>query len=285
MSVWNCSLSKNAMITVGEKLTLDCEGTTQGLNQETLTIKDAQLSNEIPVLSLLSIEKFEEQKSQYTVTTYRVGDHVSDSVVFYDGKNKVTLKGFEWKVESVLKQDPLNPPQPVGAYPMWSMSYPIWFWIAVAILLAAIIGIPYAQFKKIENRKKAFDDLKNLETALNPLDSFFKSMRRMEKALDVDHVSPNGFADQLDKDFRVYLSRSLYFPAHLWTISQIFKEIRKKYPKLYRDHKDDLSKYFAEFTRTKANIQKKDCLYLLGRAQKLAEDIDTALAKKKRGRA
>lgn len=284
MSEWNCNLSKNADITVGEKLTLSCEGSTEGVVQESLVIKDAQLTNEIPPLSLLEVQKFGSASSEFVVTSYRVGEHAADQIVFYDGKTKVTVKGFDWKLRSVLKQDPTNPPQPVGAFPMWEMSYPIWFWIWLVGLLIAVIGLPYLQFKKIESRKKAFDDLKNLETALNPLDTFFKSMRRMEKALEIDHVSPRGFADQVDKDLRIFMSRSMQLPAHLWSVREILKEIKKKYPKLYRDHGDDIKKYFSEFSKTKDDIQKKDSLYFMERTQKLAEVIDEALVQKKRGR-
>ena len=284
MSELNCSLSKNADITVGEKLTLSCNGQMDGINQELLVIKDSALSNEIPSLSLLEIKKIEGGALEFVVTTYRVGDHRAEDVVMYDGSSKVALKGFDWKVNSVLKQDPANPPQPVGGFPMWQMSYPIWFWVLLVVILLAAIGLPYLQFKKIERRKKAFDDLKNLETALNPLDAFFKSLRRMERALEVDHVSPQGFSDQLDNDFRIYLSRSMNFPAHLWSIPEIISEIKKRYPKVYRDYGDDLKKYFSEFAKTKNNIQKKDCLYLMERAQKLTETLETALMQKKRGR-
>lgn len=280
MSGWNCGLSKNADITVGEKLELSCTGATDGINKETLQIKDAQLSEETPVLSLIEVQSFDPSHLEFVVTSYRTGEHKSDQIVFFDGQNKVSVTGFDWKINSVIKQDPTNPPQPFGAYPMWKMSYPLWFWIGLVLLLVFITGVPYLQFKKIKNRKKAYDDLKNLETALGPLDAFFKSVRRMEKALEVDHVSARGFADQLDKDLRIFLSRRMQFPAHIWPEKQILKEIKKKYPKLYRDHGDDIKKYFSEFNKTKNDIQKKDCIYLMERTQKLTEIIDVTLQKR-----
>lgn len=280
MSAWNCNLSKNTDITVGEKLTLSCTGSTEGINKEALQIKDAQLTEETPALSLLEVNSFDPSKLEFTVTSYRTGDHKSDQVVFYDGKNKIPLEGFNWKLNSVIKQDPTSPPQAFGAFPMWQLSYPIWFWVLLALVLSLIFGVPYLQFKKIKNRKKAFDDLKNLETAMGPLDAFFKSVRRMEKALEVDHVSPRGFADQIDKDLRIFLSRRMQIPAHIWAVGQILKEIKKKYPKLYRDHGEDIKKYFSEFTKTKDDIQKKDCMYLMERTQKLTETIDLVLQKR-----
>jgi hypothetical protein len=115
---------------------------------------------------------------------------------------------------------------------------------------------------------------------MGPLDAFFKSVRRMEKALEVDHVSARGFADQLDKDLRIFLSRRMQFPAHIWSTKQILKEIKNKYPKLYRDHGEDIQKYFSEFNKTKEGIQKKDCFYLMERIQKLTEIIDVTLQKR-----
>lgn len=289
MSQWNCTLgktaeSKNPDITVGEKLLLSCQGSTEGLVQDALVIKDAQLTEEVPALTILQVQSYMPEKAEFVVTTYRTGDHKSDEVVMYDGKNKVVLSGFEWSTRSVLKQDPTNPPQAIGSFPMWELSYPIWFWILLLAIIASVVGIPYLQFKRIKNRKKAFDDLKNLDAALSPLDTFFKSVRRMEKALEVEHVSPRGFADQIDKDLRIFLSRSLKIPAHIWGIGQILSEIKKRYPKIYRDHGDDIKKYFSEFAKTKSDIKKSDGIYLMERAQNLTEIIDEALSQKKRGR-
>ena len=103
----------------------------------------------------------------------------------------------------------------------------------------------------------------------------------MEKALEIDHVSPRGFTDQIDKDLRIFLSRSLQIPVHLWGIRQTLREIKKRYPKLYRDHGDDIKKYFSEFTKMKTDINKKDCAYLMERAQRLTETVDKALSKKR----
>lgn len=284
MSAWNCTLSKSESITVGELLTLTCDGAIGGIQKETLQIVDAELSDEVPSLSLLQTLKVESDKAEFVVTAYRTGEHQSTEVVLYDGKNKIDLNGFNWKVESVIKQDPANPPQPFGSFPMWSVAYPMWFWILCFVILISAIGLPYLQFKRIKARKKAFDDLKNLETALNPLDTFFKGVRRMEKALEIDHVSPRGFADQIDKDLKIFLSRTLLIPAHMWNTKTILKEIKRKYPKLYRDNGDDIIKYFSEFAKTTTYIKKKDSLYLMERAQKLTETIDEAAGKKRGAR-
>lgn len=284
MSEWSCNLSKNVDLTVGEKVTLACEGSTEGVVQESLVIKDAQLTDQVPAMTLLAIQKFEPTSSEFIVTSYRTGEHTADQIAFYDGKTKITVKGFDWKLKSVLKQDPANPPQAFGSFPMMELSYPIWFWILLIAILAAAFGLPYLQFKRIESRKKAFDDLKNLETALNPLDAFFKSMRRIEKALEVDHISPRGFIDQVDKDWRIFLSRSMQFPAHLWATRETLKEIKKRYPRLYRDHGDDIKKYFSEFAKSKDDVQKKDCIYLMTRTQSLAEIVDEGLAQKTKRR-
>lgn len=284
MSQWNCNLSKNADITVGEKLTLSCAGSTEGIAKDSLQIKDSKLTDEVPGMTLLEVQSYMPDKAEFIVTSYRTGEHTADQIVFYDGKNSVKLTGFDWKLNSVLKQDPANPPQPVPSFPMWELSYPIWFWILLVVVLASVFGLPYLQFKRIKERKKAFEDLKNLDAALSPLDSFFKAVRRMEKALEVEHVSPRGFADQIDKDLKIFLSRSLQIPAHIWGAGQTIREIKKRYPKLYRDYGDDIKKYYSEFAKTKDDIKKSDGLYLMDRAQKLTETIDEALSVKKRGR-
>jgi len=284
MTPWNCQLSKNTEITVGEKLILMCDGTTENVVQESLQLKDAQLSEEIPSLTLLEIQKFEPSHTEFVVTSYRTGDHKSAEVVFYDGKNKIELTGFDWKLKSVLKQDPANPPQPYGSFPMIEMHYPIWFWILLLVILLNAIALPYIQFQRIKQRKKAFEDLKNLDSAANPLDTFFKNVRRMERALDVDHVSPRGFVDQVDHDLRIFLSRSLQVPAHVWTVGQTMREIKKKYPKLYRDHGDEIKKYFSEFTKMKTEVQKKDCLYFMVMAQKLTETIEEVMTPRRSSR-
>ena len=281
MNQWNCNISKTDEVTVGEKLNLTCTGSTEGILKDQLQIKDINLSDEVPALSLLSIVKYDADASEFIVTSYRVGEQKSEYIAFYDGKNKIEVKGFNWNVKSILKQDPINPPQAFGAFPMWELSYPIWFWILLFAIIFSIVFFPYQQFKRIKNRKKAFDDLKNLDAALNPLDTFYKSVRRMEKALEIDHVSPRGFADQIDKDFKIFLSRSLQIPAHIWGTKEILKEINKKYPKFYRDHGDDVKKYFSEFSKLKTEVKKKDCAYLIEIAQKLTDTVDASLPQKR----
>lgn len=284
MSLWNCDLSKKENITVGEKLTLACQGSVEGIDKTKLQIKDAKLSDEIPSLSLLGVLDSKESEQIFSVTSYRVGDHSSEGIVFYDGNNKISISELKWNVTTVIQQDPLNPPQAYGAFPMWSMSYPIWFWIVVIALIISVILLPIRQYKKIKQRELDFEDLKNLETGLNPLDAFFKNARRMERALEVDHISANGFIDQIDSDMRVYLSRALQLPIHKWGIDKSLSEIKSKYPKIYRDYGSEIQKYQSEVLKTKKNVQKKDCIYVLDLTQNLLEKIDSAVSAKGRKR-
>ncbi len=278
MSKLNCSLSKQSGITVGEKFELACQGPMGALQTDSLEIKDAQLSDEIPALTLLEVTSAHSEGVDLVVTSYRTGDHSLNQVVLYDGKSKLDLDGANWTVQSVLSQDPMNPPQPIPKFEMVGLSYPVWAWIALAIILAALILIPYRNYKRIQKDKKSFDDLKNLDTAQSPIDSFYRALRKLDKSLNAGSISPKEFVIRLDKEFRIYISRTMQFPAHIFAIPRILKFIKARYPKVYRDEGESIKKYFAELSKLSGleNIEPKDSKFFVNRIQTLIETLNKA---------
>lgn len=283
MSKLICSLSKQSEITVGEKLDLACSGPMGSLQAESLQIKDAQLSDEIPVLSLLEVKSSTSEKLELVVTAYRTGEHSLSEVVFYDGNSKIELEGAQWTVNSVLSKDPTQPPQPIPKFEMANLSYPLWFWGALLVILILLIVVPYRNYKRLQKDKKSFDDLKNLDAAQSPIDSFYRNLRKLEKSLNVGSISAKDFVIQLNQEFRIYLSRTMQFPAHIFEIPRIIKYIKSRYPKVYRDHGDNIKKYFSEFSKIKS-IEQKDCQFFITRVQKLIETLDKAQSKKRGAR-
>jgi hypothetical protein len=283
-ALWNCHLEgAGGDLTVGQKFKMSCEGPTEGIHADKLEFRNPDLSEGIPSLTLLQNMGVADNHAELVVTSYHVGSHKADSVILFDGEHKIDMAGPEWTLKSILKQDPTNPPQPFPAFPMVKLSYPTWFWVVIAVAIVIAIVEPYLQFQKIKKRKKQFEDLKNLESAVNPLDAFFKEMRKLEKYMDGEGFSAVNFSGRLQKEFLVFLSRSFQLPIHLWKDSQALREIKKKYPKIARDHQEELKTYLAEFEKSKKDLNKKDCDFLQREAQKLVEAIDASLEKYHRG--
>lgn len=274
--IWSCSTSDTPSITVGQKFSVFCNGPLEEIDSGKLEFKRSDAKEEVPTLTLLNFISNGPSGHELVVTSYKVGEHKSEDVYLSDGQNSIQVQGVNWKVTSVLSQNPLSPPEPFPAFPAWQMSYPIWFWFFVVLFFMFVFGLPIYIYKKVEARKRAYDSLKDLETVFEPIDQLFRDIRKIEKKLTEEIMLDS--AKELEKEFRLYLARSLQIPFQVLEDKKSFKDLKRKHFRIYRDFGVKLKKYFFELTsidHQKLTLQ--DFLLLINTAQKLSEGIESYL--------
>ncbi len=267
-------------LTVGQKFILKCGGSFNALKQDAIKLL-APVSEggsvDVPALSLIQVLSLNEGDVELLVTSYRVGTHSLDGFSLTDDSQVLKMTGIEWEVKSVIQEQ--QKPEPYPSYPFWEMSYPLWFYGVFVFVLCALIAIPTYIFKRLKRRKIAFDKVKEYDTVLIPLDAFYKELRRIEKLWLSEKTTEKEFVSELAKQFRLFLTREFKVPAFEWPISEVLKEIKKSHYRFYKIFSARILKFFKETEAS--SISKKDILYFTEEAQKLVEDIDNEIQKKR----
>lgn len=280
--IWNCHFESSDAannMTVGQALPVICRGDNSAVHVDNLEFRDIRMKEETPSLSLLKLEERNQDQAQLFVTSYRVGSHKSEEVFLWDGVNKIGIQGLDWTVKSVLKEDQQEPQQPYPAFPMISLKYPIWFWGLLGLIIIVLVVSPLLQVLKVRKRKRQFEELKKLETALNPLDSFYKEMRKLDRHLEMKTLGTEKVTKRLQEEFYAFLSRKLQLPIFLWKEKQILKEIKARHPKIFRDCGLDIKKILRELEKASQNQDLKVYTHLQKDSQKVAEEIFDAYEK------
>lgn len=270
-------------LTVGEKFILKCSGQFPSLKTDSLKILDPQVSdkNPVPILSLLQVLESQDGGVELLVTGYRVGQYDLEGLSLTDDSQVLALSGVNWEVLSVIQQeDPQKPTEPYPTYPFWSMSYPLWFYIILAILVAFCLGAPFLIYKKIKARRKAFEDMKQYLNVLVPLDNFYKEIRKIEKQLEIKSISVATAILEIKNQLNLYITRELQLPAFAWPLQKTLKELKSQNLRLHKVLSPKLLQLYKEFE--KSNPSEKDIAFFMTESQKLVEFIDLESNKKKR---
>lgn len=271
-------------LTVGQKFIVKCGGNFSSLKTENIKLLATEVEGkkeEVPALSLLQVLNTKDGDVELLVTSYRVGTHSLEGFSLTDDAQVLAMSGVVWEVKTVIQEQQQQKPEPYPSYPFWEMSYPIWFYGVCILILFALIGIPFFIFKRLQRRKRAYDKVKEYDTVLIPLDSFYKELRRIENLWLVEKINEKEFVVELNKQLRLFLTREFKVPAFEWPILEVLKEIKKKHYRFYKLFSANILKFFNEIESSK--ISKKDISFFTEEVQKLVEDIDVEL-KRKRGK-
>lgn len=274
--ILNCQSDKSEL-TVGEKIKLNCASQTAGDSFElsnNLKFKRSDLKEDYPPLTLLNLQK-NNIGYELTVTSYRVGEFSAKDVVLLGDSQVIYLDGFVWKVGSILSKENPQAQQPFPAFPAYEMSYPLWLFVGLGVFLFLIILLPIKIYKEFENRKISYKKLKDLETAFEPIDQFYRDIRKLEKSITTTSIKECSL--QLTEDFKIFLSRRLQIPFFDWEIKRSLKELAKKNYRLHRDISEQLGKLFLELASYRNNQKLDDFFQTIGRAQKISESIEDFL--------
>lgn len=278
---WNCRVEgapKSESWTVGEVFGLHCEGPSAEFYSTELTFKEEGKTGY--ELRVLEVVKQSENSLDLKATSYVPAVHQFQKLAIVDQKVVVVkVEPFTLPLKSVIT----NPEQkPFGPIMAMKMSYPMWIWIVLALILIGGAFFGLFRINRKAQMRKVIEELKQHNTALGAFNQFNKDVRTLGRQyIFGDEKSWNEnkkqrYLESLDEVFRMYLLREFYVPALDWNSSLVLKTISIQDKKRYGIYGDHLQKFLKELDRARADsnkIQVHDCKQLTQMAKRVTQSI------------
>ena len=278
---WSCRVEgtpADGQWTVGEVFYLFCEGPTAEFLSTELEIKEKDKSGY--ELKLLEVTKSSNTELEAKATSYIPTTHKFEKLIIYDQKEAVAkVRPFNLPLKSVVT----NPQQkPYGPILSMKLAYPVWIWIALAVVLVFSIFWGLFRMNRRAQMRKVIEELKQHNTALGAFNQFNKDVRTLGRQYIFGDTK--GWSDQkkqryvesLDEVFRMYLLREFYVPALDWNSNLVLKTISNQDKKRYDHYGTDLTKFLKELDRAKEDankLQVHDCKQLTQMAKRVTQSI------------
>lgn len=253
LPVWKCDFTDTKDLTVGSKFKANCAGDIPVNWQDgplglVFPSKEAEYS-----LVILEAAKVESNAVELILTGYKAGEHAPEYVRIVQGEQGFEVQKPQWQIQTVLKQGQENKPYP--PFGPWNLALPYWFMAAVVVVVIAI-GILLARFiRRRTQRRRMLTDLEKHKTALSPLHQFYRDARQIRRRLNQvksdDDVREA--ADDLNREFRLYVLREFQIPTLDWSNRAILSDLRRRHRRVHRKAGDELGKTLRELARMKAH--------------------------------
>lgn len=281
---WSCSherIEANQLpdlpeITVGEVFWLRCEGPpTEIENRKTVAIKNPA---EKPYdLKLVRVKELTGARADLLVTSYVPGELKFEQTELTDGHVSVALKVPSLNVTSVIPKEEQNPAG-FGPYLPHAFAWPLFLWIALAVLVGGVGYWAFYKLRKRAQKKRVRKELLLHQTALSPFNQFNKDIRVLQKqnlSTAESEKSIAAFVAELDQLFRQFILRHFMVPALDWTSGQTYREISRR-KRLKGKPLKQLLITLRELDRARVRlnqVKEEDALQLLDMCRKLALEI------------
>lgn len=274
---WECQLAQVEggptlpEFTVGTKFLLQCQGPSVGEWKSQMQLKFPQAEQQY-TLALLTTQKLGPNHGEWIVTGYKPGEHKPEWVEITDGVQRVRVEGLEWNINTVVKAESGQPPQPFPPYGPVSLIWPWWLWVSALGLILIVAALVFWRVRRHRARKALLERLKAKGTALTPYLEFHKNLRHLARRYARE---PREYVSQLDQGFRLYLTREFLVPADEWTDRAVLADIRRRHRPIYRDASVDLSSLLRELKRARQSekLSVEDCEQLHEISRQLVEKI------------
>jgi hypothetical protein len=281
---WSCEAQplnkQEPVLNVGSKFTVNCKGpsVTWPANNFELVLTDKQKY----FLKIMKIEKQESDQVQFVAVSYRTGEHRDQSFALQSAETLVPVEGFHLNVASVLQPQGGEPLKPFPPFGFVGLSYPLWLWIslvgAILLVLGTAVGTWWAHSRKQQWVRQAIDSSLMSTTLLVTLPEYlreftrmnsssfinelFRQIRRMQRMYHFSQASSqdpveaktrNEALNILNHIFKLFLTRELSLPIHVWPNKKAIRSI-KKLPKM-QGIEGEIHLALAELQRALENPQ------------------------------
>lgn len=284
--VWRCEFkeanesgsAKLDALTVGSKFVLSCQGDIavkwgEGLPRVSFGEGEKAKAGQF-TLQVLKVIRQDPQAADFIVTSYKAGEHAPEFFRILSGDSGFEAVNAKWKVQSVIKAEQQPPPQPYPSFGPWNLSLPVWFWALLLILLAGAAVSVFVRVRKARQRRRMLEGLKLHRTALAPIHQYYKDSRklrnRMNQVKTAEEFGP--LAQDLNKEFRLYVLREFEVPALEWSNRAILGDLSRRHRAVYRKAGEPLKKTLRELER----LQSQKNLSLQDLEQMHRMSLDTA---------
>lgn len=254
LPTWLCEADKKSL-TVGEKVILKCSG------PETKWNGPVELqAAELPRFSLnkLDVRSQSDQELVLVVTSYRVGAIKGVVGKITDGASEVSVVLPDLEVQSVIQSNP--PPKPYPPFGPYGMIIPpIYFFIVAGLLIFPFVMLFIWLFKK--HRARVFRaQIKMAKGQGSPILKIHREIRKLDRESAVSFAKgeqsiEESFLAELEKSFREFMWLELELEARRGDPKTLLKRIRKRHPKLFRRHGDEISVTLYELSRARKRKQ------------------------------
>jgi len=286
LPVWTCTFDKSTepnppemnALTVGAKFNMACKGDIPVTWAEGPISVQFARKEDTYTLQILKADKLEANEAIMTVTGYKAGQHNPEYVRIVQGANGFEVLKPAWEIKTVLKKDP--PPQPYPPFGPWNLGFPMWIIITVALVLA-LIGLVVFRFARRHNqRQRMLAQLALHTTALSPIHQFYRDARQLRRRLNLvkEETEIKAAADDLNREFRLYVLREFQIPTLDWSDRAIVDDLRRRHRHVFEAAGDPLKKTLRELARMKAQSSVKlgDVEQLHRMSMDAAERIESA---------
>lgn len=292
LPVWNCTFGKSTepnpvemnALTVGAKFSMACKG------DIAVDWTEAPVSLRFPkkedsyTLQILKTDKLGANEALFVVTGYKGGAHNPEYIRIVQGERGFEVAKPAWEIKSVLKKD--QPPQPYPPYGPWGVAFPLWILVAIGLTALFIAILIYRTVRRYNQRSRMLLELGRHKTALSPIHQFYRDARGLRRRLNVarENDERKSLADELNRDFRLYVLREFLIPTLDWSDRAIAEDLRKRHRRVYDQAGDHLKRALRELSRMKAQdeVKQTDVEQLHRMSMDAAERIEQA--KETRGR-
>lgn len=258
--VWRCEIKAFdgttavalTELTVGAKFGLNCTGDLAVDWQGTPKI---QMSDKTPphTLDMLEVRRLEPNAAELIVTSYRAGEHKPEYVRVVGDKGGFEVANLEWKIQTVVKSESGQPPQPYGPIGPFSLAIPVWVWglLTIIVALMALTAVVWA--RRLRRKRKLRDDLARYGQSGPPAAQFQKELRTIGRKLLSGTDNVGEWNGNLDQAIRIYLMREFEF----LTLGESRRRLYKMWRRANRSIADlfvpGLKKIFSEMDRFQAH--------------------------------
>lgn len=292
LPVWTCTFGKSTepnaaemnALTVGAKFSMSCKGDLPvEWTDAPLTIKFPKKEDSY-TLQILKSDKLAANEALFVVTGYKGGAYSPEYIRVVQGDRGFEVAKPSWEIKSVLKKDQQNQPYP--AFGPWALGFPLWLLIAAGVTMALIALLIYRAVRRYSQRNRMLLELARHKTALSPIHQFYRDARGLRRRLSLarEKAEFKNVADELNRDFRLYVLREFLIPTLDWSDRAIADDLRRRHRKVYEQAGDSLKKALRELARMKSieEVKQSDVEQLHRMSMDAAERIEQA--KQLRGR-
>ena len=261
---WQCYFKRVPdKITVGDSLSLLCDGETQLGLTEPVKIEFLDKKHDYSLVVLETLKK-EDYFLALKVAPYRTG-RFKQSFYITDGKKKLQIDNVSFEVQSVLTKQEAKPYGPFGPF---KLKPDLWYAFGVGFSIIVLAFFTSLFIYRFFKRKKFVQSVLNRQSHLNPSKFFVINLRKEQKDLSQS-------TKYLERLFKTFLEDCLFIPAVNQSHRQIIKNLKKYHSSLYKKKGVNIRQILNEFLSVNTNnLDRKTYFELKKLCQKLVFLLD-----------
>ncbi|MEQ1876669.1 MAG: hypothetical protein ABL958_08480, partial [Bdellovibrionia bacterium] len=198
-------------------------------------------------------------------------EHKEISPVISDGTSFVKIEPLTWNVKSVV---PPGQQEPFGPFGPWRMSWPLWWWLVLALIFLVASLISWRKARQLNKQRKLRLEVEEYRKRYSPFDEFQRELRQMQRKLERGGVKVPEMHGALAQGFRLFLMPALDL-GERGLRREIWRRHRSTFKK---ETHQELTKFLTELKRAeRPDLSEKDIEQLVDWAQRISETLDSAV--------